>query len=229
MPVVNTERVWIDGPRGKLCGELSYGEGVARGAAVVIPPHPYMGGRMELPLIREIAEALASREIVTLRFDYGGVGKSEGPPVKIGPAMQQFWATGVAPEDPAFIEEARAAKGWLTRAAECDPALVGYSFGSYAATRLGGAPPALVMIAPTVARHDYSHFGNEHTPTLVVYGGGDFATTDADLQRWSARLAAHTQLRHVPGGDHFFRGAETEVAQACAQFIATAQVRKETV
>lgn len=228
MRAKNTERVWIDGPRGTLCGELLYGDCASTGAALVIPPHPYMGGRMELPLITAVAAALASRDIVTLRFDYGGVGKSEGPPVQIGPAMQQFWATGAAPEDPVFIDEARSALEWLSRAAACDPALVGYSFGAYAATRLArSSPPALVMVAPTVARHDYSDFSNERTPTLVIYGDGDFATSDEALKKWSDRLAGHTMLKRIASGDHFFRGAEGQVADLCAAFLQSTLTRKE--
>jgi alpha/beta superfamily hydrolase len=175
---------------------------------------------MQLPLLARLAEALAARDITALRFDYGGVGESEGPPVAIGATMQQFWATGSAPDDPVHVEEAAAAREWLVCHAGGETALIGYSFGSYVATRIhDDGTAAMVMIAPTVARHDYSAFHNEHTPTLVVYGNGDFATSDDEMQRWTARLTGPTRIRHFMTGDHFFRGMETDVAQVAADFV----------
>ena len=77
MNEISSERVWIDGPAGRLAGELSHGGGAMIGAALMIPPHPYMGGRMRLPLMAQIAEELARHNVTTLRFDYAGVGESE--------------------------------------------------------------------------------------------------------------------------------------------------------
>lgn len=228
MPEVHREHVWISGPRGRLAGEIAYGEGASVGAALLLSPHPYMGGRMSLPLLARLAEALASRDIVALRFDYGGVGESEGPPVQIGEAMERFWRTGSAPEDPEMLEEARAARHWLVRNADDRMALVGYSFGSFLAATLHDADAsALVMIAPTIARHDYSGLCNEGTPTLIVYGDGDFATTDDDLQSWARRLPGPSEIRHFPSGDHFFRGMEPEIASTCADFVARSVLHRE--
>ena len=220
MPEMHSERVWITGPRGRLSGELAYGPGAPRCAALLLSPHPYMGGRMTLPLLTQLAEALAARDIITLRFDYGGIGQSEGPPVQIGESMQRFWKTGAAPEDPILLEEARAALAWLNANAPGATALVGYSFGSFLASQLCDAhTAAIAMIAPTIARHDYSTFNNQPTPTLIVYGKGDFATTDDELKAWIARLPGAAEVRKLAAGDHFFRGMEAEIAATTAEFV----------
>lgn len=224
MPDTLAERVWIDGPAGRLAGELSYSSGKLRSSALLIPPHPYMGGRMKLPLLTRLVEALAARDIASLRFDYAGVGNSEGPPVQIGPAMQQFWSTGHAPEDPGRSLEAAAALSWLRANVAPTSALVGYSFGAaIAAGLLDDAINAVVLIAPTVHHHDYTAFRNDETPTMIAYGDGDFATRDDEVRAWAASLRGPTLVRHFQAGDHFFRGIEGQVAGAVADFLTKAR------
>lgn len=221
MREITTERVWIDAPAGRLAGELTYSDRREGSAALLIPPHPYMGGRMKLPLMTAIADALAAHDVASLRFDYAGVGQSEGPRVEIGPAMQQFWNTGHAPEDPGRVSEAAAALAWLRAQVAPAVGLVGYSFGgAIAAGLLDAGVGALVLIAPTLAHHDYSAFNNTGTPTLVVYGDGDFATKDDVVRAWAAGLPGPTAVRYVRAGDHFFRGVEGAVAADVAGFLA---------
>lgn len=227
MPDITSERVWIDAPAGRLAGELCYSSAALHSAALLIPPHPYMGGRMKLPLLTALAEVLAEQRIASLRFDYAGVGQSEGPRVEIGPAMQQFWNTGHAPEDPGRADEARAALAWLRANVAPMGSLVGYSFGAAIATNLLDASVSkIVLIAPTVKQHDYSAFRNANTPTLIVYGDGDFATKDDLVRKWAARLPGATSVLHVPAGDHFFRGQERAVARAVSDFLVGVSAHK---
>ncbi|MCX5689016.1 MAG: hypothetical protein NTV94_04385 [Planctomycetota bacterium] len=218
--MMHQEIVNIDGPQGRLSAELSYGSGRQCAAALLLSPHPYMGGRMKLPLMDRLADQFAQANITSLRFDYGGVGLGQGPPIRIGPAMQQFWSTGSAPDDPVHIAEGACAKQWLQAHCGGPMMLVGYSFGAYVATRLCDQNVAsLVMIAPTIARHDYSGLCNSGIPTLIVYGDGDFATSQDELTSWADRLPGRATLLHVSAGDHFFRGQEEDVARRCREFI----------
>ena len=41
-------------------------------------PHPMGGGSQDVPLIQEMAGLLAEKGIAALRFNFGGVGASEG-------------------------------------------------------------------------------------------------------------------------------------------------------
>jgi hypothetical protein len=214
------ERLWIDGPRGRLDAELAYPAGDVRGAALVAAPHPYMGGSMAHPLLVRIAGALAEEGFIALRFDYGGVGRSAGAPVDVAASLEEFWRSGAAPEDPRLVEEARAAAAWLEARAG-SPALVGYSFGAFAAARIaGGGTPAMVLVAPTIARHDYVCAALPVIPALVVFGPGDFVTSEEELVAWARGLPGPTRLAFVAGGDHFFRGREDEVAATCRAFLA---------
>jgi len=223
------ERVEIPAPAGTLCGQLGYRMDTAhpptppsRIAGVLIcSPHPYMGGHMDLPLLSTIADHLVARGTPTLRFDYGGVGNSGGPPFDVGSAMDAFWKTGVAPQDPTLIEEARCVLRWFTNQLNAPIMLIGYSFGALVASRIcDDSTPAIALVAPTVTHHDYAGFSNDRIPTLVVAGVGDFATADDEMVAWVRSLSPATRLVQIPEADHFFRGSCDRVGMHIAGFIA---------
>ena len=222
------ERVWIPGPRGRLCGELAYpagGAGGAGGACLLVNPHPLMGGRMDNNIIAYLSLRLAGAGLIALRFDYGGVGASDGPAADIAGSMDAFWATNRAPEDPLYVADARAAWDWLTAQAVAPLALAGYSFGAWAATRLAAeapaplAPAAVVLVSPTIGRHDFGATAAVACPLMVVHGEGDFATAPGEFEAWRAGPGRRAHVVAVPGGNHFFRGAESLVGDACAAFL----------
>jgi alpha/beta superfamily hydrolase len=215
------ETVRIPGPRGLLAGELAYGSGAITSAFLLINPHPHMGGRMSNSLILHLAETLTAAGAATLRFDYAGVGESEGPDLDVYASMAQFWETGAAPEDPAMIEDARQAARWLTRQVKAPLVYIGYSFGTYAAAMILDSQAAgIALISPTVGRHDFSRLQRSPHPKLVVYSDDDFATPPAATRQWIASLPNVRSTHCIPGGNHFFRGQELQVAGLCRAFVA---------
>jgi len=223
------ECVWISGPSGMLRGQLGYradtrlasGASARAAGTLILSPHPFMGGHMDLPLLRSIADRIADQGLPTLRFDYGGVGESDGQPFDVGGAMGAFWKTGAAPQDPGLIDEARDALAWIGKQVNGPIVLIGYSFGAYVATQIRDeSTPAVVLIAPTIAHHDYTGFTNRHLPTLIVAGEGDFATGDEQMTAWADALPGPTRVEQIRDGDHFFRGSADRVAAVCAAFIA---------
>src|SRR5690349_14382972 len=93
-------------------------------AAVVCHPHPLHGGTMHNKVVYRIARGLRHAGLVVLRFNFRGVGASEGAHAHM---------TGE-------VEDARAALDWLRRRYPSLPfALAGFSFGARVITRLGCA------------------------------------------------------------------------------------------
>ena len=218
------ERVTIDGPAGALCGELVYpAADPACAVAVIANPHPLMGGTMDNNVVVSLSESLPREGCATLRFDYRGVGNSEGVRADIESAMAQFWQTGTAPQDAALIDDVGAAVRWARRNVAIPLVLVGYSFGAYAAACTASAAEAarVIFIAPTLCQHEFPDVGSPRRPLLVIHGDNDFATPREATQSWIANRAFPPRSVCLRGADHFFRGREPSVCEACAAFIAS--------
>src|SRR5208282_6733247 len=100
-------------------------------------------------------------------------------------------------------------------------ALVGYSFGCALLpyVRPHDDLAALVLIAPTVGKHDYDAFRSVHSPLLVVASEEDFATDIDRLERWFETLSMPRQLVRKRCDNHFFRGHEAWLGETIARFL----------
>jgi len=113
----------LDGPAGELEALLEPPEHHAPvEACVVCHPHPLYGGTMHNKVVHRIARGLRRRGSVVLRFNFRGVGRSQG---------EHADGTGE-------IEDARAALAWLRhRYPNLSYSLAGFSFGSRVILKLG--------------------------------------------------------------------------------------------
>jgi alpha/beta superfamily hydrolase len=207
----------------RLHGELAYPEaGMPSGAAVLAGPHPLLGGNMHNNVIRALAAGLAERGLLTLRFDYRGVGLSEGPAVDVAAHLARFWETSHVPDEMALAENVQAAVAALWEAvADVRPALIGYSFGCALLphVRVPGPPCPRVLIAPTVGKHDYGPYQAVDGPLLVIASEDDFATDCGRLRAWFDGLGPGRQLILKRFDNHFFRGHEGWLAEAVFAFL----------
>ena len=192
---------------GAIDAELAYpADAEPAGAVAIVPPHPHMGGTMDNNLVTALAASLATTRI-SLRFNYSAAADAPA-------SLAAFWSTGHAPEDPRLIDDASIAISQLRNIAGVEPAVVGYSFGAFAAWSLDLAGP-LALISPTLTRHD---FAGRRSPMLVVYSDDDFATPRDVSERFCK--AQRCQRHLVPGGQHFYRGSEAVVADRIERFLA---------
>ncbi len=224
IPVVE-DLLFSSGPN-RLHGRLAYPEdGPVCGAAVLAGPHPLLGGHMDNNVVRALAEGLACRGLATLRFDYHGVGRSEGPPADLTRHLAAFWRTGHAPDELGMAREVEAAAAQLRQATGPRPplALIGYSFGCALLphTHLPGTEsrPPLILIAPTTARHDYSPYQSLENPMLVIASAGDFASDAGRLRHWFGGRPAPSRLIEQPLDNHFFRGHEAWLVETVSEYL----------
>jgi alpha/beta superfamily hydrolase len=78
---------------------------------------------------------------------------------------------------------------------------------------------ALVLIAPTIAKHDYEPYRKVNRPLLVVAAEDDFATDADTVRRWFDELAAPKQLVATRRDNHFFRGHEAWLVETVHEFL----------
>ena len=186
-----TKRGEIAGPAGPLSVAVDTTTDVpTRGLAVVCHPNPQQGGTMDNKVVTTIARALTQRGWRVVRFNYRGVGASEGA-----------WDEGRGETDDALaVIAAHRVAG--------EPLLVGgFSFGGFiaanAAMKLPEAerPQRLVLVAPSTRVNAMPVVPPE---TLVIHGEADDVVPLSATMDWARPQALPIVV--VPGAGHFFHG-----------------------
>jgi len=220
--IVTEDVLFRSGPH-LLHGELAYPEaGCPQSAVVIAGPHPLLGGNMRNNVVRCLGDGLAQRGLLTLRFDYRGVARSQGPQGEVTRHLAEFWQTSHAPGEMDFWRDVQGAAAFIQQTAPGLPlVLAGYSFGCallpYVQTHEDLA--AFVLIAPTVAKHAYDSFRAVSGPLLVVASEDDFATDAKHLEDWFGSLAMPRQLVRQRCDNHFFRGHEAWLVETVVRFL----------
>ena len=185
----------IPGPAGRLEALLEEPEDRAPLlAALVCHPHPLYGGTMHNKVVHRLARGLRSAGAVTLRFNFRGVGHSEG---RHGNFLGE-------------IEDARAALAWLRERYPGLPfALAGFSFGARAIVHLGSSveTPLWLMAAGFPTRYgDEEILAGCRVPRFFIQSTHDQYGPRAELEALVARLPEPKRLVWIEARDHFFAG-----------------------
>lgn len=174
---------------------------------VVCHPHPLYGGNMQNNVVTALIEAFQRASMLTLRFNFRGVGRSGG----------------THGEEEKEVDDVQAAVTYLlSRQHVQTVAIAGYSFGAMVGLRAGTADArvhTLIGVALPVARRDASFLRAAHKPTLLISGDRDDISPLPMLQALMATLPEPKQLVTIPGADHFFWGQEHQAAQAATAFL----------
>ena len=183
--------------------------------AVVCHPHPQYGGDMYNNVVGALVRAALHSGFAALRFNFRGVGESEGTPSgSVGHAGGQ-----------AERDDVQAACTFLAEQTEIDServALAGYSFGAamalLAAPDVSPAGLALVSL-PTVAG-TLSPPGGDF-PLLLVSGDRDDYSDTAALALLAEAAGGRASLKVMPGVDHFWSGSDDRLIETTAAFLST--------
>ena len=193
----------------QLEGILHHPGGKNLPAAVICHPHSLYGGSMDVSLVTTIARTLAVRGIMALRFNFRGVGRSDG---RFGKGAAEL--DDVAGAVDFLVQEEGVDQGRLY--------LIGYSFGAWVGlhhsehdSRLCG----VVAIGLPIGQPEEGFLSGYARPKLFIVGEGDSVCPPDKLRRFVEQLPPPKEVRILRGTDHFLRGREKEVAEAVADFI----------
>jgi alpha/beta superfamily hydrolase len=201
------ETVWIKTGSLKLEG-LYHGRPGDR-AVLVTHPHPLYGGSMLNNVVDSVIEAYGRRGHTTLRFNFRGVGKSEGD-----------YGEGIGEQDDVAAALTHLFERGKPRTGGVD--LAGYSFGAWV-NSLGLARFStacrLILISPPVAFLDFSFLGSSPKIELVIAGARDEFAPEDQIKRMVRSWNPHARLHVVADADHFYRGKTSEIERVLDQYL----------
>ncbi len=192
------EALTLDGPAGCIEALLDAPlVPLAPAVAVVCHPHPQHQGTMLNKVVHTLSRALTDLGMPVVRFNFRGVGASEGA-----------YADGIGETD-----DALAVAAWAQgRFPGAELWLAGFSFGAAVAIRAALASPCrqLISVAPPVARLAALLVGGRPAcPWLLIQGEADEVVSAADVVAWARELKPQPDLVLLPDVDHFFHGRLT--------------------
>ena len=189
-----TVREAIAGPAGRIECAIDRPEGTPRGVAVVCHPHPQFGGTLDNKVVQTMARAFLQLGWASVRFNFRGVGGSEGT-----------WGEGAGE-----IDDALAVVRSARERAEFAPlpwAIAGFSFGGFVAAsvadRMAEAdkPRRVVLVGPSTQKQAVP---NVPADTVVLHGEIDDVVPLSATLDWARPQALPVIV--FPGVGHFFHG-----------------------
>jgi alpha/beta superfamily hydrolase len=161
--------------------------------ALLCHPHPQYQGTMLNKVVHTLARAMTDMGLAALRFNFRGVGASEGE-----------YADGVGEIADVQAVAMNLAKRWP----DAELWLAGFSFGAIVSARAAAnlKPAQLVSIAPAVNLPGRRVDESLAMPWLIIQGDADELVPVAVVRDWVAGLDPQPELIVLPGVDHFFHG-----------------------
>ena len=204
--------VEIEGPAGRLEGilEAPQTDAVPDAVAVVCHPHPQHQGTMRNKVVHTVARACNRMGLPALRFNYRGVGASEGA-----------YDEG----DGETLDVIAAARWMRDRYPDAELWLAGFSFGAWVSIRAAAElePARLISVAPPVSRFDMQRMEQPRCPWLIVQGEADELVDAGEVLAWVNGLEPGPELVMLPEVDHFFHGKLVDLRETLIENLRPGQ------
>jgi alpha/beta superfamily hydrolase len=200
--------LFIAGPAGRLESQIASPRQAATGICVVCHPHPLYGGAMSNKVVYTLASCALKAGLVTARFNFRGVGRSEG---------SFDHARGET-------DDALAVVAWLRQRLPQAPLLLaGFSFGAYVSLKTAAqARPAALVTASIPFGHYVDSTvppPHPHCPWLALHSTDDEVVRFEDTRRALEGYDPPPQLVQFEGAGHFYHGRLTDLQQAVQPFL----------
>ena len=207
---VRLQSVQFPGPGGTIEGLYQSDPDRTHPIAVLVcHPHPLHGGTLHNKVVHRAASTFVEMGAAVLRFNFRGVGESEG----------------THDHGRGELDDARAAWEWLgERHPDARRWVAGFSFGSWVAARLATFEhecERMVLIAPPTSTKDFSVLDRSPVPKHVVQGTADDLCPAPALEQAFAKWAEPKRVVWVPGATHFFDKQLTDLAAALREVLAS--------
>jgi alpha/beta superfamily hydrolase len=198
--------IMITGPSGRLEGRYKHSKVPGAPIALILHPNPQRGGTMNNKIAYTLFQTFAEKGFSTLRFNFRGVGRSQGE-----------FAHGEGE-----LSDAAAALDWLQGVNPNASAIWvgGFSFGAWIGMQLLMRRPEIdsyVSISPPANLYDFNFLAPCPNEGLIVQGDRDQVVNIESVQKLVDKLKDQrgpegVDYRVIPGAGHFFNNeGETEM------------------
>lgn len=187
----------FNGPAGRLEGRYYHSKTPNAPLALILHPSPERGGTMNNKINYMMYQAMVARGFSTLRFNFRGVGKSQG----------------VFDRGEGELSDAAAALDWMQEINQNAPYVwvAGFSFGAWIGMQLLMRRPEIegfISVAPPADEHDFSFLAPCPSSGLIIQGGRDDVVQKDDVSKLVEKLHMQKGIeidhRTVEGANHFF-------------------------
>lgn len=176
---------------------------------VICHPHPLFGGNMDNNVVLAVAYGLTQQGFATLRFNFRGVGNSEGEHTK----GEQEYQEAVAAMD--LLQAWPGVDGQKI-------GLAGYSFGTRVVLshpEVQKKPKVFALISPSFEALETATLKKNKRPKLIITGDRDKLIQSENLQPVLESFAVPPTFKLVPGVDHFWMGKEDLLVEEVCPFF----------
>lgn len=194
----NESHFFIEGPAGQLELLTLNTPEPFKAIAIICHPHPLHEGTMHNKVVHTLSRAFLRKNVASVRFNFRGVGKSEG---------EHGFSVGE-------VEDLLAVIRWINEIAPGQKLiLAGFSFGAFIAAKGASQVPCvqLFSIAPAVTNQPYETL-EVHCPWVVIQGEQDEVIDPKAVYQWhETHPQSNRNLIKLPGSSHFFHGKLIEL------------------
>jgi len=204
--------VIFNGPVGRLEGRYHHSKEKEAPLALMLHPHPQHGGTMNNKVVYTLYHIFARRGFSVLRFNFRGVGRSQG----------------TFDRGEGELSDAAAALDWMQ---EHNPDarhvwIAGFSFGSWISMQLLMRRPEIagfVTVAPPANLYDFSFLAPCPSSGLMITGDQDEIVPVNAVEQLAKKLQHQRDIeiesQVIAGADHFFTGKRELLANGVDAYL----------
>ncbi len=202
----------FSGPAGRLEGRYQPGKTDTAPVALILHPHPQYGGTMDNKVTYYLYHAFAHRGFATLRFNFRGVGRSQGE-----------FDNGTGE-----LSDAAAALDWLQSMNENSTGtwIAGFSFGAWIGMQLLMRRPEIkgfISVAPPANLYDFSFLAPCQSSGLIIQADQDDLVTPISVQKLVEKLKAQKSITihhdNIKGANHFFESELNQLMMSVNNYL----------
>jgi alpha/beta superfamily hydrolase len=211
--------IMITGPAGRLEGRYKHAKVPGSPIALILHPNPQRGGTMNNKVSYSLFQTFADQGFSTLRFNFRGVGRSQGE-----------FAQGEGE-----LSDAAAALDWLqsVNPGSSSVWVGGFSFGAWIGMQLLMRRPEIdgyVSIAPPANIYDFNFLAPCPNEGLIVQGDNDQVVNIESVNKLVSKLKDQrgqngVDYKIVSGAGHFFNnpGENEQMMQHVGDYLRKSQ------